>query len=265
MELADVEAVMDRFVAATTSRLRPVAIWAHGSLAGGDFQPARSDLDLIVVVPERLTPRQLAELATYHRQLRRAEPAAAKLHCSYMPMSQAADVSVSHFTWAGGRTLSRPVSPVTRCELLGFGRVLMGAAPAAVLPPVTDEDLAAYVRYSLRKHVLDVVAWPQNCLRDSYVDLCTLIVARAAITLRDGRLVTKAQALDELARRGAPVRLVADIRRRRYGAIKETSAARVTRDPGKRLLWRVQRALIFRRYVRAEVRELLKSEPAATR
>lgn len=250
MELADVDAVIERFVAETIERIRPVALWAHGSLAGGDFQPGRSDLDLIAVVREPLTPGQVAELTAYHQRLHREEPAAAKLHCSYLAVSEAGDAAASHFTWAVGRGLLRPVSLVTRRELLSFGRVLAGAAPGDVLPPVSDEELAAYIRYSLRKHVLEVIAWPHvyTWFRDAYVDLCTLIVARGAVTLRDGRLTTKGEALDELARRGAPARLVADIRARRYGDAHPTGP-----------LWRVRRALMFRNHVRAEARGLLES------
>lgn len=37
------------------------------------------------------------------------------------------------------------------------------------------------------------------------------------MTLRDGRLITKAEALDVLAGMGAPAPVVDDIRRRRYG------------------------------------------------
>jgi hypothetical protein len=37
------------------------------------------------------------------------------------------------------------------------------------------------------------------------------------VTLRDGRLITKREALDELTRTGAPATVVSDIRERRYG------------------------------------------------
>lgn len=258
--------MIDRFVTDTATRLRPVAVWAHGSLAGGDFQPGRSDLDLIVVIRQPLARDQITRLTAYHRRLYRDEPAAAKLHCSYLPATAAEDASARHFTWAAGRSMRRPVSLVTRCELLRFGRVLAGATPADILSPVSDEDLAAYIRYSLRKHVLDVIAWPHNCFRDSHVDLCTLIVARAAVTLRDGCLITKGEALAELTRRAAPPRLVADIRRRRYGVADEaggTGAEGEARATG--LAWRLQRALMFRRYVRAEARELLRPSRTPSR
>lgn len=98
MGLADAEAVIGRFVTDTTRRLRPVALWAHGSLAAGDSQPARSALDLIVAVREPLPADQIAQFAAYLLRLRRNKPAAAKPHCSYLPLPAAGDTSESHFT-----------------------------------------------------------------------------------------------------------------------------------------------------------------------
>ena len=53
--------------------------------------------------------------------------------------------------------------------------------------------------------------------RDIWVDLGLLTLARATVTLRDGTLITKAQALCVLTELGAPAEVVDDIRQRRYG------------------------------------------------
>src|SRR5580692_427123 len=42
--------LLGRFVSAVQPVLPLVSVWAHGSLAGGDYQPGRSDLDLIAIV-----------------------------------------------------------------------------------------------------------------------------------------------------------------------------------------------------------------------
>ncbi|MEU2632358.1 nucleotidyltransferase, partial [Kitasatospora sp. NPDC007106] len=39
--------LLDRFVGLLRPMPSLVAVWAHGSLAAGDYQPGRSDLDLI--------------------------------------------------------------------------------------------------------------------------------------------------------------------------------------------------------------------------
>jgi hypothetical protein len=53
--------------------------------------------------------------------------------------------------------------------------------------------------------------------RPGRVDLGLLTFARATVTLRDGKLITKAQALCVLTELGAPAEVVDDIRQRRYG------------------------------------------------
>ncbi|MCS0603270.1 nucleotidyltransferase domain-containing protein [Streptomyces sp. LP11] len=209
------EALLEAFLDAL-ARLRPLAVWAHGSLAGGDYQEGRSDLDLIAVLPGPLGPGTVWRAATLHHGLR-ADPLAAKLHCSYPTPGTLDDPERRHLTWAHGRLARRPVTPVTRRELLGFGRVLRGEPPAALLPPVPDGQLAAFVvrdqRAFWRPAVDDARLWRQ----DVWVDLGLLTFARATVTLREGRLISKREALAELPALGAPAEVVEDVRRRRYG------------------------------------------------
>lgn len=248
MDLAEVESVIGRFVAEITELLHPLAIWAHGSLALGDFQPGRSDLDLVAVLAEPLTAQQSARLTTLHERLVRDMAAAAKLHCTYVPIAEIADAEIDHYTFAQAHALRRPVSPVTRRELSTAGRVLAGAGPAELLPPISDSELAAYIRHMLRTYYLAVVTKsPSIWFSDTWIDQVTLACARAAVTLREGRLISKGAALEELSHRGVPQRLVDDIRRRRYGE-----------QPGRTgLAWRVRRALIFRSCMAAQIRSLL--------
>lgn len=60
-----------------------------------------------------------------------------------------------------------------------------------------------------------------------------LTLARAAVTLREGRLITKREALDMLTAMAAPADVVADIRRRRYAAAQHLSAEQLARRGGR--------------------------------
>ncbi|MER6679599.1 nucleotidyltransferase [Streptomyces olivaceoviridis] len=195
--------------------LRPRAVWAHGSLAGGDYQEGRSDLDLIAVLPGPLTLGTVRRLVALHRG-RRGEPLAAKLHCSYLTPATLHDADRSHLTWAHERVMRRPVTPVTRRELLAFGRVLYGEAPAALLPPVPDGQLADFVVRDQRDYWRPAVDKARLWRQDIWVDLGLLTFARATVTLREGRLISKREALAELAALGAPAEVVEDVTRRRY-------------------------------------------------
>ncbi|MFE6618631.1 nucleotidyltransferase [Streptomyces sp. NPDC057740] len=210
------DALLDRFLHELTA-LDPVAVWAHGSLAGGDYQEGRSDLDLIAVLEGPLTPGTVWRVAKLHARLR-AEPLAELLHCTYLTPDTADDAGRRHLTWAHQELFRRTVTPVTRRELHAFGRVLHGRAPAGLLPPVPDRELAEFVVRDQRDFWRPAVDNAQLWTREVWVDLGTITFARASVTLRDGRLISKREALDLLPGLGAPAEVVEDIRSRRYDA-----------------------------------------------
>ncbi|MEQ4725317.1 nucleotidyltransferase domain-containing protein [Nonomuraea sp. B19D2] len=221
-----------------------VALWAHGSLAAGDYQPGRSDLDLIAVVDTPVTMEQWRRIKAAHRALDR--PLAAGLHCSYMARQELADHSAEHVTWAHEEIFRRPVTAITRRELHDGALQLYGPPPAGLLPPVSDEEVAEFVRTDLRDFWLVKTRGRRRWLRDIWVDLGMLTVARATVTLREGRLISKREALDVLAELGAPEKVVADVRARRYG-----TAAPV--------LSRFRRGRLARAFVRSAIRKALTS------
>ncbi|MET8165404.1 nucleotidyltransferase [Streptomyces sp. NPDC005329] len=208
------EALLDRFLDGLPA-LDPVAVWAHGSLGGGDYQEGRSDLDLIAVLAGPVTPRTVWHLGRLHARLRN-EPLAPLLHCTYLTPDRAADPERRHLTWAHSELFRRTVTPVTRRELHEFGRVLYGKPPGALLPPVPDRALGEFVVRDQRDFWRPAVDKAHLWRQTVWVDLGLLTFARATVTVRDGRLISKRQALDELSALGAPSEVVADIARRRY-------------------------------------------------
>ncbi|MFH8470044.1 nucleotidyltransferase [Streptomyces sp. NPDC017991] len=240
--------LLDRFLTELRG-LDPLAVWAHGSLGsvgGADYQEGRSDLDLIVLLDGPITASTVWRVARLHARLR-GEPLVAKLHCSYLTPGTAADSERRHLTWAHERLFRRPVTPVTRRELHAFGLVLSGERPDTLLPPVTDGELAAFVvrdqRDFWRREVDRVGNWTQ----DAWVDVGMTTHARAAVTLKDGRLITKREALDLMPGLGAPVEVVEDIRRRRYpGPGTPLREIRETREVQE---WSARRGRLTRDYL----------------
>lgn len=226
--------LLDRFLAALRD-LGPVAVWAHGSLGGGDYQEGRSDLDLVAVLPE-VTAGTVWRVARLHARLR-GLPLAGKLHCTYLTPGTAAGAERRHLTWAHEQLFKRTVTPVTRRELHTFAVVLHGEPPGNLLPPVPDRELADFVVRDQRDFWRPAVDRAGNWTQDVWVDLGLVTYARASVTLRDGRLITKREALDLLPGLGAPAAVVEDVGRRRYedpGAAQEeawrTRRADLTRD-----------------------------------
>ncbi|WP_050565979.1 MULTISPECIES: hypothetical protein [unclassified Streptomyces] len=247
-----VKPLLARFVSEAGARVPLVALWAHGSLALGDYQPARSDLDLVALVGTELVDAQQAGLRVMHERLIADVPLARALHCTYVPQGDATDTARRHPTWAQGEWFERPVTPVSRRELSMGAVVLHGPPPVGLLPGVSDQELAEFVRAELEDYWLPVTSSAKAglWLQDIWVDLGMLTFARASVTLRDGRLTTKREALDALCSMGAPTAVVDDIRRRRYGTdLPENPSASADR--------RARRAEQAREFVRAGITALL--------
>ncbi|WP_350277046.1 hypothetical protein [Kribbella sp. HUAS MG21] len=238
-----VQSLLGGFVTSVRSVAAVEAVWLHGSLALGDYQLGRSDLDVIAVVSSPAP----AAVADVHRELISKDPLADKLHCSYMLTSQLAELSAPHPTFAQGRYFERPVTPVTRRELVIGNRTLHGPAPAELLPAVSDDELFAFIRRDLRDFWLPAAQKREPWYHDIWVDLGLLTTARAHVTLATGDLITKRAAFDVLPRLGAPADVVEDIRRRRYGPDE------VKTGPW----WRHTRAGLARRFVRTAIPALL--------
>ena len=233
-----VQQLLDGFVTSVRQVAAVEAIWLHGSLALGDYQPGRSDLDVVAVVSSP-PPDAVAEL---HRRLIRQFPLAGKLHCSYMLADQLADASVRHVTFAQERYFDRPVTPVTRRELALSNLALFGPSPSSLLPATTDAELADFIRRDLREFWLPAVARWTNWYADIWVDLSLLTIARAHVTLTTGELITKRAALDVLPSLGASSAVIEDIAHRRYGPHRRPSP-----------WWRQRRAVLTRRFVRSAI------------
>ncbi|QKW22843.1 nucleotidyltransferase domain-containing protein [Kitasatospora sp. NA04385] len=229
------------------STVAPVrALWVHGSLAYGDYRHGRSDLDLVAVLPATPNEQLQGRLGFLHRQLAEDEPDAAKLHCTYLPDGELGDAVVAHFTFAQEESTWRPVTAVTRRELLDGGTVLKGEKPGVLLPPVTDDELHAHIRADLRDYWYPITARPDPWHRDVWVDHGPVTAARATATLREGRLITKREAIARLPALGAPPGLAEDIAARRYGVPPVlTPEARAHRAEQARLFTRalIERAL----------------------
>src|SRR5580700_524331 len=245
--------LLGRFIDALQPVLPLVSVWAHGSLAGGDYQPGRSDLDLIAILGRPCTAAEEQQLGEVHESLGSASALAPGLHCSYCAAGELDDPERLHLTWAHGEFMRRRVTPVTRRELHDFGLVLSGEAPAALLPPGTGGQLAGFVARDLESFWLPSLGHRERWDRDIWVDLGLLTLARAAVTLRDGRLITKAEALCVLAGLGAPAEVVDDIRQRRYG------------EPGPASQrWTARRAELTLAFLRPAIGQLIAQRPPGT-
>jgi hypothetical protein len=233
--------VVPRFAAAIREVAGVTAFYAGGSIGSGDYRPGISDLDLVAVLGAPLPRARRERLRQLHRTV-----GAAKLHCAYVPLPEISDVSVKHVNWAHERMFRRPLSGISRAELHQFGVTVYGPPPAAVVPAVSREALSEAARVELRGYWTGAVRRARVWRTDLHVDLGLTTVSRADVTIAEGRLITKREAIDRLPALGVPAELADEIRRRRAGE-RVVLAEAQTRA----------RAVLVRRIMREQLGRLL--------
>ena len=208
------------FAAAVREVAGVTAFYAGGSIGSGDYHPGISDLDLVAVLERPLTRTWRARLKELHARF-----AVPKLHCAYVPRTEIGDVGRTHVTWAHETLFRRPLSGISRAELHQFGVTVYGPPPAGLVPPVPRAELAEAARGELRGYWLGALRYPRRWLTDLHVDLGLTTVSRADVTIAEGRLITKREAIDRLPSLGVPPELTEQIRRRRAGETVDLTEA----------------------------------------
>ncbi len=235
-------------VAALASALGDVVdgLYVGGSVASGDYHPAVSDIDAVALVGDPLGPAARRALTHTHQELSRARVNAAGLHCAYVVRRYVGDVGHRHWTWAFDELFRRPFSGIARAELLADPVVVRGPHPSEWLPAMDVDDLRDAARAELSGYWTTALRKRAIWRQDVYVDHGVTTVARADLTIRDGRLVTKTEAIAHLAELGLPPEILAGVRRRRAGDDVSISPAD-----------REARGDDVRRFVRAQIARLL--------
>ena len=102
-----------------------VGVYLYGSLATGDFSPARSDIDVVVMVAREPDTAAIQELTQLHMILASQGDAAGRLHCLYVPAESGPDPAHLHTYWHGNRMTQWQLKVLTQAELASAG----GGAP----------------------------------------------------------------------------------------------------------------------------------------
>lgn len=213
----DVAGLLGRLRDRLAARADVVGVYVYGSLVTGDYSPAASDIDVVVLVqrePDEAMTRELTEL---HTALAGTGGPAGQLHCLYVAAGSASDPEPLRTYWFGDRMTQWQMKLLTQAELTSAGVALYGPWPPPGVEPVplaaiqaaVHEEITGYWRQVSRKRGL----W----LQDSWVDHSLVVLPRAEAVLTTGDLITKGQAISRLAGFGVPDTLAQEIRRRRDG------------------------------------------------
>ena len=211
---ADINAVLDRLRAEVQRALgdRFVGMYLHGSLASGDFDPQRSDVDFVVVTAGALPDALFPALAALHARLIGSGLSwAAKLEGTYFPdqalrrytPSDALYPSVNEASFYMGGHGSDWV--IQSHILREHGITLAGPPPRSWIEPVTSADLRRATRALLGEWWAPMLHETARLRSDEYQAYAILTMCRALYTLHTGAVVSKpAAARWAQAKLGAP-------------------------------------------------------------
>ena len=252
MELpADIALLLERLRDGLLARGGLVGIYLYGSLTTGDFSPARSDIDVVVIVQREPDQAAIKELRQLHTTLAGSGGAAGRLHCLYVPVETAADPAPLRTYWFGDWMTQWQLKVMTQAELTLTGVALFGPWPPPGIKPVATADVQAAVHQEISGYWRRI-ARQRTCWRqDAWVDFGLTVLPRAEAVLTAGELITKTEAIRRLADFGVPATLAQQIRRRRDGQV-------VTLSPVQRF----RRARSARRIMKRGVRRLSYLDPA---
>lgn len=183
-------------------REKLVGVYLYGSLSLGDFDPASSDVDFLVVTTEELSEKILAELRDMHEQIATSGlPYARRLEGSYIPT-----IALRHYDPAHARHPSIGIDwdfqvvPHKSNWVLEYsivrehGVVVVGPSPKMLIDPISPDELRQAVCEQLLGFWQNQLADPEWLRPRDYQAFAVLTMCRALCTLSLGKVVSKPEA-----------------------------------------------------------------------
>jgi len=241
----EVAGLLGRLRERLAARADVIGVYVYGSLMTGDYSPAASDIDVVVLMhrePDQAVTRELTEL---HAALASTGGPVSQLHCLYVAAGTVSDPERLCTYWFGDRMTQWQMKLLTRAELAAAGVALHGAWPPPGLEPVPLADLQAAVHAEVTGYWRQISRKRRLWLQDTWIDHALVVLPRAEALLTTGDMITKGEAIGRLAAFGIPSSLAEEIRRRRDGRLVAVS------PPG-----RLARAVRARRAMQAGVAQL---------
>ncbi len=200
----DVNAVLHTLLSGVQTILGPrfVGMYLYGSLAGGDFDPQRSDVDFVVVTADVLPDETVAALRALHARIAaRGSEWAAKLEGAYVPQQTlrrhdpagppCPTINEGHFYLA-------PLGSdwvIQRHIIREQGAVVVGPPPHTLIDPLQPDDLRRAVLGALREWWAPMLDNPDPRLDGGeYQAYAVLTMCRALYTLQHGEIISKTDA-----------------------------------------------------------------------
>ncbi|RME50560.1 MAG: DUF4111 domain-containing protein, partial [Caldilineae bacterium] len=184
-----------------------VGVYLRGSLAYGDFRPATSDLDVLVVTKRLVSDTEFQCLADLHKRIGQSNnPYAQRIEIAYIDregvreyragqqyptLEQGADECLK---WSE----HRENWVLERWSVREYGKALYGPAPKELIAPVSSDT----IRQAVHNRLQDWVEWARDVadpdwrLPKGHKAYVVETMCRILYVLENGELVTKSQAVE---------------------------------------------------------------------
>jgi predicted nucleotidyltransferase len=177
-----------------------LGMYLYGSLSGGDFDPASSDIDFLVVTTNRLSDKTVSEIEAMHNRIwETGWKWAAKLEGAYVPkdlIRRHAANGAPCPTVNEGRFYVAGLGSdwiIQRHIVREQGVVLAGPDPKTLIDPVTAGDIRGAVLRVLQEWWFPMLADPSwlSTHGNEYHAFAILTMCRALYALEYGTIVSK--------------------------------------------------------------------------
>jgi hypothetical protein len=177
-----------------------IGMYLYGSLAGGDFDPERSDIDFVVVTTDALPDEMVPALEAMHARMSASGLKwATKLEGSYIPQYalrryDPSDAPCPQINEGSFYVARHGSDWVIQCHTLReHGVMVAGPAPQTLIDPVQPDDLRRAVMGILHEWWAPMLhaTRPARLQSSEYQAYAILTMCRALYTLQHGTVVSK--------------------------------------------------------------------------
>jgi 8-oxo-dGTP pyrophosphatase MutT (NUDIX family) len=179
-----------------------IGMYLAGSLAAGEFDPLRSDIDFVVVTASELFPAQVQSIASMHAGLLNRHPDwANKLEGTYIPLLRLRRYNPAAACFPSARSggsfgidKQGIDGIIQRAILREQGVPIDGPIPRSLVDPVLPDDLRRASIGILHEWWLPQLQDPHRLLVREYQAYAVLTMCRILYTIAFGEIVPKPRA-----------------------------------------------------------------------
>lgn len=176
-----------------------VGFYLYGSLSLGDFDPASSDIDFLVVTSEELGEEILVQLRQMHAAIAASNlPYATRLEGSYIPQAALRRYDPAHahhptigVDWEFQIGLHKSNWIIERQIVREHGVVVWGPPPQTLIDPIPPHELRGAVCEHIANFWQTQLDGPTWLRPRDYQAFAVLSLCRALHTLRQGGVASK--------------------------------------------------------------------------